>query len=225
MTIFYETACFLALTLFSFQSVDALARTHKLDQFEHGKQFLSDSDPIMRDLIESHVIGNMPVRKDSLGGLAQIIINQQLSNKAAATIFHRFKILFQGQITSRKILALSDSDFAAAGISRPKASYIRALAERLAAEPKFLQKVRAADDQYATQLMTSIKGIGPWSAQIFLMFNLGRLDIFPIGDLILNRAIRTLYEAQPGEEASVAERWTPFRSIASMHLWRWTDDS
>ena len=196
-----------------------------MDQFEHGKQFLSDSDPIMRDLIESHVIDKMPVRKDSLGGLAQIIINQQLSNKAAATIFHRFKILFQGQITSRKILALSDSDFTTAGISRPKASYIRALAERLAAEPKFLQKVRAADDQSATQLMTSIKGIGPWTAQIFLMFNLGRLDIFPIGDLILNRAIRTLYEAQPGEEASVAERWTPFRSIASMHLWRWTDDS
>ena len=85
--------------------------------------------------------------------------------------------------------------------------------------------VRAADDQSATKLMTSIKGIGPWSAQIFLMFNLGRLDIFPIGDLILNRAIRKLYEAQPGEEASVAERWTPYRSIASMHLWRWTDDS
>ena len=167
----------------------------------------------------------MPARKNNLGGLVQIIVNQQLSNKAAATIFHRFKNLFQGQITPSKILALSDPNFAAAGISRPKASYIRALAERLAAEPKFLQKVRTADDESATQLMTSIKGIGPWSAQIFLMFNLGRLDIFPIGDLILNRAIRTLYDAQPGEEASVAERWTPFRSIASMHLWRWTDDN
>ena len=196
-----------------------------MDQFELGKRFLLDSDPIMRDLIKSHEIDKMPTRKDNLGGLVQIIINQQLSNKAAATIFHRFKSLFTGQITSRKILALSETNFAAAGISRPKASYIHALAQRLAAEPKFLQKVRAADDQSATKLMTSIKGIGPWSAQIFLMFNLGRLDIFPIGDLILNRAVRKLYEAQPGEEASVAERWTPYRSIASMHLWRWTDDS
>ena len=196
-----------------------------MDQFELGKRFLLDCDPIMRDLIESHKIDKMPARKDNLGGLVQIIVNQQLSNKAAATIFLRFRNLFQGQITSSKILALSDPNFAAVGISRPKANYIRALAERLTAEPKFLQKVRAADDQSATQLMTSIKGIGPWSAQIFLMFNLGRLDIFPVGDLILNRAIRTLYDAQPGEEASVAERWTPFRSIASMYLWRWTDDN
>jgi 3-methyladenine DNA glycosylase/8-oxoguanine DNA glycosylase len=160
--------------------------------------------------------------------LAEAIVYQQLSNKAAATIFGRVCGHFpRGStgLTPERLLALSDARIRGAGISRPKLKSLRDLARRTAAgEVPTLAAARRMEDAEIVERLVAIHGIGRWSAEMFLMFYLGRPDVLPIDDYSLRKAYATAFRkrALPSREVleKAGEKWRPYRTVASWYLWQ-----
>lgn len=180
-------------------------------------------DPIMKTLVDKHQI------KEYWGGqsdyfldLTEIVTGQQLSMKAADAIFKRLLGLFPDKPTPKQILTLSADQLRAIGYSRPKASYLHNIA--LAVEKGSLpidQLDTLTDDKISTAV-TAIKGLGPWSAEMFLMFSLKRPDIFSVGDLGIRTAISRLYHLDREDKPAIiklSENWRPFRTYACRYLW------
>jgi 3-methyladenine DNA glycosylase/8-oxoguanine DNA glycosylase len=159
--------------------------------------------------------------------LARAIVYQQLSNKAAATIFGRVCAHFpRGHVglTPERLLALSDAKIRSAGISRPKLKSLRDLARRSATgEVPTLAKARGMDDAEIIERLVAVHGIGRWSAEMFLMFFLGRPDVLPVGDYSLRKAYARSFSKRklptPQALEKAAEKWRPYRTAASWYLW------
>lgn len=159
------------------------------------------------------------------GALMRAIVYQQLSGKAAATIFGRFLGLYGGrEPTPQEVLATSDETLRGVGLSKQKSAYIRDLASQVAADQLPLGSVEALEDEALIEALTRVKGIGRWTAQMFLQFRLGRLDVFAELDLGLQKGLQHAYSLRampkPREAAKVAEQWAPYRSVAAWYLWR-----
>lgn len=155
------------------------------------------------------------------------IISQQLSKAAADTIMARFRALFpKGRITPRKALEKSRAELRTTGVSARKCDYIHDLCRRITTRTLRLAALRSADDEVIRRELKQIKGVGDWTVDMYLMFGLARLDVFPIADVALRRAIASAYDIpQDDTEAmlKVAERWRPYRSIGSWYLYRYGD--
>lgn len=155
--------------------------------------------------------------------LCSAIVSQQLSGRVANVIFGRFEGLFpQKKITPEKVLKLSHETLRKAGMSNGKASYIRDLAQKVHASEVRLELLRDLENEHVILELTKIKGIGRWTAEMFLMFTLGREDVFSHGDLGLRKAIERLYNLQnPTKEQieAIAIKWSPYRTYASRILW------
>ena len=163
---------------------------------------------------------------NSFDTLVHIIGGQQLSGKAAATIFGRVKALARGKALTTKFMnGLKDEQLRSAGVSRPKIRAIHSLTECIYNGSLRLRRFPYMDNDEVFEAITQVKGLGPWSAQIYLMFILRRLDVFPPGDLGIRKAIAKLYNFDADEEAclKIAEKWRQYRTIASMYLWRSLD--
>jgi DNA-3-methyladenine glycosylase II len=146
----------------------------------------------------------------------------------ADVIWGRFEALIDGAITPEKVLALNDEALRGAGLSRNKAAYIKNIAQAVADGSLTLNKFNDMTDEGIKAQLTAIKGIGEWTAEMFLIFSLGRPDVFSKGDGGLARAINNLYgngaELAVKERLSITEAWKPYRSIASLYLWRSLDN-
>lgn len=161
------------------------------------------------------------------GGLAQAIVYQQLSNAAAATIHGRALALPGGRgsdLVPAQILGATEEQLRAVGLSRPKQLALRDLAERVesGALPS-LAAIRRLDDDEVVEQLTQVRGIGRWTAEMFLIFRLGRPDVLPVDDFSLRKGFATVYNrpsATATDVASHGERWQPYRSVASWYLWR-----
>lgn len=186
-------------------------------------QFLCKSDNAMGKLI--NIIGNIeiPIRGNRYESLVKSIIGQQLSVKAAGTIIGRVEALCNG-ITPQTIYNVSMDQLRATGVSRSKINYMRDLTEKyLSNELKLELLDHLSNDEVITEL-TKIKGIGQWTAEMFLIFSLGRKNVLSFGDVRLQRACKWLYQADKdtnGKEflAQKSEKWKPYYSIASLYLW------
>jgi DNA-3-methyladenine glycosylase II len=160
--------------------------------------------------------------------LARAIIFQQLAGAAANTIYMRFVALFPGKAfpTPAQVLARSDEDLRKAGLSRQKSVYIRDLAAHVANKSLNFHRFAAMSDEEIVTELTRVKGIGRWTAEIFLMFNLGRPDVLPVDDLGLRAAVRQAYHLPQlpsrRELEEAGERWRPYCSVAAWYLWRST---
>jgi DNA-3-methyladenine glycosylase II len=157
--------------------------------------------------------------------LTYSIASQQLSVKAADTIFGRFCDLFPERVPEPAKLVMMDVDqIRAVGFSRPKAGFLKDLAAHVADKRLALESLHALSDDDALRTLTAVKGIGPWTAEIFLMFRLGRMDIFPADDLGLVKAVQRTYRLRkrPTRDRlmKIAEPWRPYRSVAAWYLWR-----
>jgi len=157
--------------------------------------------------------------------LCASIINQQLSNKAAATIFGRFKSLFlKGKITPEKLAKMTPEKLRTVGISNQKANYLRDLALKVNLKEVELEKFADLSDEVIIKELTLVKGIGRWTAEMFLMFALGREDVFSYGDLILRKSVQKLYgfkkEPTAEEVDKIIVKWSPYKTYASRVLWR-----
>lgn len=168
--------------------------------------------------------------EDGYGALVRTIVGQQLSVKAAASIYAKLAALYDGRTpTPEEILATDEERLRACGLSRPKLKYLRDLAGRtLAGEMRFDEMSDMLDEEIIARL-TSVKGLGRWSADVFLMFHLKRPDVLPVGDLGIRRAMERAYDLpdlpNPEEMQAISEAWRPHRTIASLYLWESLDNS
>ena len=192
---------------------------------------LRESDPVLRGLIDTIGPENLGDRRrgrprDNYAVLVRTITGQQLSTRAAAAIYERLIDHFGGRPpTPDEVLAEDPEELrAAAGLSRAKVTYLRSLAEHVLDGSLQLGKLsRLSDDQVIAELV-AVKGIGEWSAHIFLMFQLERPDVLAVGDLGIRRAVMLAYglDALPAtpELEAIAEPWRPHRTLACLFLWR-----
>jgi DNA-3-methyladenine glycosylase II len=185
-------------------------------------------DPKLRDVIKR--IGPCELHafapKDPFETLCMSIASQQLSTKAAATIFGRFKELFppDRKPTPDRVMTLTDDEIRATGFSRPKVTFIKDLAAHVLDGRLDLAKLRKHSDDEVMAQLVAVKGIGRWTAEIFLMFRLGRPDILPADDLGLMNAVHRAYGLRTRPDAKqlrrMGEAWRPYRSVAAWYLWR-----
>jgi DNA-3-methyladenine glycosylase II len=187
-------------------------------------------DPILAALIQQHGPCRLAdaSRLDHFSALVRAIIFQQLSTKAASTIHGRLVALLPaGGVTPRGLAAVTEAQLCGAGVSRQKAIYLRDLCEKVTARHVSLDTIEALDDEQVVAALTSVKGIGRWTAEMFLMFRLHRPDGLPVADLGIITAVQKAYglRARPTADRlrRLAEAWKPYRSIACWYLWRSLD--
>lgn len=183
---------------------------------------LTAHDPVMERVLA--ISGRPPLRKRDPGfhGLAGIIVSQQLSTASAGAIWSRVTARFD-PLDHHAVLAATDEDLRAVGLSLPKMRALRAAAQAVAAGTLDLESLVALEAEAAHRALTAVKGIGPWTADIYLLFCLGHPDIFPDGDLALQEAARLVLalDARPSDKTlrALAERWRPWRGVAAYVLW------
>ncbi len=193
-----------------------------------AERHLRRNDPVMRRVIQRVGPCSYPLRRDRFGSLARSIVYQQISGAAAQTILRRLVVaLPDGNLTAAGLASFTLEQYRLAGVSKQKASYLKSLAERsLEGDLRLSQIGRLSDDQIIAEL-TEVKGIGVWTAQMFLMFSLGRPDVLPWDDLGVRQAIRKLYafDEMPNraESERIAAPWRPYASVASWYCWRSLD--
>lgn len=192
------------------------------EQIAAAEQALVGLDPELGRLVElQRPIVHTP-RTDYFFSLVRSIVGQQVSVMAAAAIFARVQAATD--MEPRRMLALSDGELKALGLSRQKIRYVRDLAGKFAANPGVYEHLDRLSDEEVIQELTAITGVGVWTAQMFLMFTLVRLDVFAPDDVGLQRGMKNLYgwETIPprAELAQTAARWKPYRTVAAWHLWK-----
>ena len=195
---------------------------------ESALEHLCRVDAIMGDLIAKAGPFTLKTDRNRFGMLVRSILSQQISTKAARAIRLRLdQLLLPDKVSAEAIAAVTDEQLRSVGLSSQKVSYVRDLSTRVLDERLRLDRIgRLADDDAIEQLI-QVRGIGRWTAQMFLIFSLGRLDVFPHDDLIGRSSIRDLYGLNdlPDKKTSheIAEAWSPYRSVASWYCWRLID--
>ena len=200
---------------------------------EGYRSLLECGDPVMAALVGrlgplDHEARRRGRPGDAYGSLVRTIVGQQLSTKAARTIYERLvALLGHGPPIPQEILAAEEDDLRAVGLSRQKVRYLRDLARHvLDGELEFDRLDELSDEEVAREV-TAVKGLGRWSADMFLMFHLGRPDVLPVGDLGIRRAVERAYglPGLPDEDAlrSIAGPWRPHRTLACLYLWESLD--
>ncbi len=185
------------------------------------------ADPVMHSIAKRTDVQLSKARRtnDYFYHLCYEIISQQLAGKAAQAIFRRFQEMFpEGKITPEYMLKLKEKKIRDAGTSWAKARFVRDLAKKVTDGTLDLKRLRKMDDAKVIEALTQVKGIGPWTAEMFLMFTLGRQDVFSHGDLGLRKAIVKHYalkkDAGREEIEAIARKWSPYRTYASRVLWK-----
>lgn len=166
---------------------------------------------------------------DAYGTLVRSITGQQLSTKAAATIYGRLTELYGGQTpTPQQILDTDPDKLRAVGLSGAKAAYLRDLAEHIVDGELPVDKLGELGDEEVYEMLIAVKGLGRWTVDMFLIFHLGRPDVLPVGDLGVRKAIQVEYGLdelpKPAAMERIAEAWRPHRSLASLYLWESLDN-
>jgi DNA-3-methyladenine glycosylase II len=195
--------------------------------YARARRTLMRRDPVLGALIKR--VGPCGLadrqRKDHLSALLGAIVSQQLSAKAAATIYGRLVALFEdGQPSAGAIDALGDQALRGVGLSGQKVGYVRDLCARLADGRLALDELETLEDEQVIERLTSVKGFGRWTAEMFLMFRLHRPDVLPVGDLGIVNAVQRLYRLRRRPDAKrilkIGEPWRPYRSVACWYLWQ-----
>jgi DNA-3-methyladenine glycosylase II len=196
--------------------------------YEKARRILMRRDPVLGAAIKHIGACGMAdrQRKDHLSALCGSIVSQQLSTKAAATIFGRLVALFPDNhiLEAAAIAAQSDERLRGVGLSGQKIGYLRDLTARILDGRLQLDELEALPDEEVIERLTSVKGFGRWTAEMFLMFRLHRPDVLPAGDLGIVNAIQQLYRLRKKPDArrvlKMGEVWRPYRSVASWYLWQ-----
>ena len=194
---------------------------------------LQNSDPVIARLIEQHgpctlFADNSLVHKPHFHVLVWAIINQQLSVASAHSIENKLAKLLQTETFELEAMqSLRDRQLASCGISKQKISYIRTLCRSVESGEIGLERLARLENAEVFEALTALRGIGPWTVDMFLMFSLGRLDVLPLGDLALRKSIQHHYalpeKAAVDDYHAIADRWRPYRTVSSWYLWAAVD--
>ena len=187
------------------------------------KETLRD-DPVMADLIDRHGLIEHGPADDEFERLCTSIINQQLSTASAAAVRERVFALFDGTVTPEAMLAADRDELRDAGLSRTKVEYLKNAAEAFLERDLTWEGLADHTDEEVIEELTTIKGVGEWTAHMYLMFVLAREDVLPLGDLGIRNGIQQLYgdgeELTEAEMRVIADRWRPYRTYAMRYIWR-----
>lgn len=189
---------------------------------KRGLKALAKGDPVMARLAAEGVVPQLRKRPPGFEGLAWIIIGQQVSTASATAIWGRLRSILE-PATPERFLSLSDDELRTAGLSAMKVRTIRTAAAEIVEGRLPLDRLHELSADEAHDLLTQVKGIGPWTADIYLLFCLGHPDAFPGGDLAVQEAARIAYDLEKRPDAkaltALAERWRPWRGVAAKVLW------
>ena len=187
-------------------------------------------DPVLAPVIKRHR-SRSPLdvpALDPFPALVRTITAQQISTKAAATIHGRLIAFMPKGVTPKALLTLTDAQFRQAGLSRQKIGYLRDLAAKVQTGELPIESLHEMDDEAVIEAIVKVKGLGRWSAEMFLMFRLRRPDVLPLGDLGIVTAIQRLYGLRKKPKATrimkIGDAWRPYRTIACWYLWRSLED-
>jgi DNA-3-methyladenine glycosylase II len=198
-------------------------------QFVHSakhRNYLIKADPILKKIIMANALASRELRGKPFLSLARAIIGQQLSVKAAQSIYNKVLEAFKSKTfpSPKTLLAMPKSKLRKAGLSNSKVEYLRNLANFVELHTKEFRKLEKMTDQEITELLVQIKGVGLWTAEMFLMFCLGREDVFSYGDYGLRMAMQRIYGLRkiPSEKRAkqISDKWKPYRTHASLYLWQ-----
>jgi DNA-3-methyladenine glycosylase II len=198
------------------------------DDYIRARRLLKRRDPVLGTVITRIGPCGLAARQraDHLSALVGAIVSQQLSTKAAATIYRRFLALFPGNAIpdAASMAVLSDAQLRGVGLSTQKVGYLRDLCARLADGRLRLDHLHTLPDEDVIAELTSVRGFGRWTAEMFLMFRLHRPDVLPVGDLGIVTAMMRLYKMRKKPNAKrmlkIGEAWRPYRSVACWYLWQ-----
>ena len=189
--------------------------------------YLRKCDPVLNAIIERVGPCRMEFGVPEFCSLAEAIVYQQLNGKAAVTIFKRFAALAGEPLTPEGILKLSDAQLRSVGLSKQKSAYLKDLAAKTAAGLLDFSRLPELTDEEVIQHLTQVKGVGVWTAHMFLMFSLRRPNVLPTGDYGVQVAIRKHYRKRklpkPKDMEKIAKAWEPYRSVACWYMWRSLD--
>lgn len=193
--------------------------------YQRARRHLMRADPVIGALVRR--VGPCGLaasqHEDHLTALVGAIVSQQLSTKAAATIFGRFRALFPDGLDPSAIAAVDDGALRGVGLSGQKVGYLRDLCTRIGDGRLALASLDALADEDVVECLTAVKGFGRWTAEMFLMFRLHRPDVLPVGDLGIIVAVQRLYRLRKRPDAKrltkIGAAWRPYRSVASWYLW------
>ena len=197
-----------------------------------AEKYLSKNDNKLARIIAASGPCQIKPHSDHYGELVGSIVGQQLSTKAAATIWQRVLGLFGGRMpTPEQLIKINDQKLRDAGLSWAKVRYVKDLAEHVLDRRLDLEHISTMPNEQLIEQLTAVKGLGEWSAHMFMMFGLGRLDILPVGDLGVRKAIMNLYGLkqlpEPAQIVTISNRnnWHPYESVASWYLWQSLDNN
>ena len=192
-----------------------------------AKRILSKRDPILRKIIKKFNKGFLTTRKDPFFSLCRTIVGQQISTKAADSIWSKFEIKCKKKILPNNILKLTSRSLRSAGLSHQKITYLKNIAKSFKNKSFNVKDLKKMNDENAIDYITELKGLGVWSAQMFLMFNLNRPDIFPTQDIGLIRAISKNYKTSypPSDRFlnKISKMHKGYRSVFTWYMWRSID--
>lgn len=183
---------------------------------------LAKTCPVMRSAHAAIGVPEWRTRPGGYAGVARIIAFQQVSTKAAAAIWGRVETRL-GRVTHSAVLGISEDDLRSCGLSRPKVSHLKSVAAAVESGALDFRRIARRGDDAAREELVAVKGIGPWTADVYLMFCLGRSDVFPHADIGLSEAYRMLagqtQRHPPKDFLHIGERWRPYRGVAAHMLW------
>lgn len=205
------------------------ARPMTAEDYAAARRALMRRDPVLAEVIKRYgpcPLGvPTPERADPFLFIIRAITSQQLSTRAAATIFGRFRALFDGGVLDPAAVGLiADDRLRGVGLSGQKLRYVRDLCEKVSSRTLDLDRLPTLPDEQVIEAITQVKGLGRWSAEMILIFHLRRPDVLPVDDLGIVKAMQRLYrmrsQPKPRRMLKIGERWRPYRSVASWYLWR-----
>jgi 3-methyladenine DNA glycosylase/8-oxoguanine DNA glycosylase len=205
-----------------------VAAAFDLETLERACRVLARRDPVLRPLIRRVGPCGLRRRGDPYRALLRSVLYQQLAGAAAAAIHARLRARFDGRDPRPgALLAAHDAELRAVGLSRQKIAALRSIAQHFDDGRVSGRRLARMDDDTVVECVTQIRGVGVWTAHMLLMFSLGRPDVLPVGDYGIRKGVQSLYGLRdlPGraELEGVAERWRPWRSVASWYVWRHAD--
>ena len=196
------------------------------EDFARARRVLMRRDPILATVIRKHKTRSLldTPSMDPFPALVRTITAQQISTKAAATIHGRLVALMPRGVTPAEMMALTDDQLRTAGLSRQKTAYLRDLAVKVEGGALPVHSLHELTDEAVIEAIVKVKGLGRWSAEMFLMFRLRRPDVLPVDDLGIVNAMQRLYglrkRPKPDRMKKIAEPWRPYRTVACWYLWR-----
>jgi len=192
-------------------------------EFKRGLDFLSKNDKVLDKIIRNTEIVPPRKRKFDFSAFVFVIINQQLTSKASKTIRLRILNLFDNDLSAENFQKFKKKDLLKCGISEAKYHYMNEISKYLLENQNFFRTTKKLNVEQLTDTLNQFKGIGIWSSNILAMFYCGEINIFPYGDVTLEKAILKLYNVEKNNFEILLQSWSPYKSVASVCLWQWHD--